>query len=175
MNITKKQLFVITIILAVLLVVAVCVSIWALFFRDGGTPIPPDYPPMETEKNQKPLEDDISDKLDSSTGGGAVNVTYNVNATAYLSEGRISLLYANPRASNQNVALTVMVGGVVVARSQLITPGHAVEELELDEAAAGILSAGRYDAELLISAYAPSSGEKAMVDMRGRVNLTVVE
>lgn len=175
MNITKQQLLVITLILAALLVVAIGVSIWALFFRGGGTPITPDYPPQETEKNQKPLEGDDGDKLDSSLGGGAVNVTYSVSATADLSEGRISLLYANPQASNQNVALILRLDGLEIAASQLITPGHGVDTLELEEEARALLAVGGYDVDLIIRAYDPVTGEKAMVDMMGQIKLIVRE
>lgn len=175
MNITKQQLLVITLILAALLVVAIGVSIWALFFRGGGPPITPDYPPQETEKNQKPLEGDDGDKLDSPEGGGAINVTYSAQVTVDLAEGKVFLLYANPKVSTQNVALLLMIDGRVIAKSELITPGHGVDTLILEEYAKEWLMAGGYDGELVIRAYHPKTGEKAMVDTRGHVTVTVAE
>ena len=148
-------------VLCIGIVLCMGVTMWALFFRDGGKPIAPDYPPQGTEANQKPLEGDESEKMESPQGGGSINVTYNVNATVDLSEGTVSLLYANPQASNQDVAILIMIDDL--------------DTLTLDEYAAGKLSVGGYDAELVIRAYDPESGEKAMVDTKGQLSLTVVE
>ena len=157
------------------IVICLAVTVWALFFRDTGKPISPDYPPQGTEANQKPLEGDESEKMESPQGGGSINVTYNVNATVDLSEGTVSLLYANPQASNQDVAILIMIDDLVVAKSDLISPGNGVDTLTLDEYAKDKLSVGGYDAELVIRAYDPVSGEKAMVDTKGQLSLTVVE
>lgn len=162
-------------VLCIGIVLCMGVTIWALFFRDGGKPISPDYPPQGTEANQKPLEGDESEKMESPQGGGSINVTYNVNATVDLSEGTVSLLYANPQASNQDVAILIMIDDLVVAKSDLISPGNGVDTLTLDEYAKDKLSVGGYDAELVIRAYNPVSGEKAMVDTKGQLSLTVVE
>ena len=68
-------------------------------------------------------EADIRDgeKMESPEGGGAINVTYNTEVRIDLSENQVTLLYANPQASNQNVAILVMVGDLVVAKTDLIT------------------------------------------------------
>ena len=66
MNISKKQLIIIASVLALVLILAIGITVWALFFRDSGTPpITPDYPPQGTEQNQKPLEGDESEKIES--------------------------------------------------------------------------------------------------------------
>ena len=157
--------------------IALCmaVTVWALFFREVDKPIAPDYPPQGTEANQKPLEGDESEKLESPQGGGSITVTYNVNATVDLSEGTVSLLYANPQASNQDVAILIMIDDLVIAKSDLIHPGNGVETLALDDYAKDKIAVGGYDAELVIRAYDPQTGEKAMVDTRGQLSLTVVE
>lgn len=157
------------------IILCLLVTVWALFLRDGGTPIAPDYPPQGTEANQKPLEGDESEKMESPQGGGSINVTYNVNATVDLSEGTVALLYANPQASNQDVAILIMIDDLVIAKSDLISPGNGVDTLPLDDYAKGRIAVGGYDAELVIRAYDPVSGEKAMVDTKGQLSLTVVE
>ena len=162
-------------VLCILIVLCMAVTVWALFFRDGGSPITPDYPPQGTEENQKPLEGDESEKMESPQGGSSINVTYSVNATVDLSEGTVSLLYANPQASNQDVAILIMIDDLVVAKSDLINPGNGVDTLILEEYAKGKLQAGGYDAELVIRAYDPETGEKAMVDTKGQLTLTVVD
>lgn len=162
-------------VLCIAIVLCLAVTIWALFFRDSGKPISPDYPPQGTEANQKPLEGDESEKMESPQGGGSINVTYNVNATVDLSEGTVSLLYANPQASNQDVAILIMIDDLVVAKSDLISPGNGVDTLTLEEYAKERLTVGGYDGTLVIRAYDPETGEKAMVDTKGEITITVVE
>lgn len=168
----KKQKTLIA-ILSILIVLCLAVTIWALFFR-GSDPITPDYPPQGTEENQKPIEGDDGEKIDSPEGGGAINVTYGTNAIVSLSEKKVTLYYANPNASNQNVAILIMIGDMVVAKSDLITPGNEVTELTLEDYAVSKLQAGGYNAELLVRAY-NDDGEKAMVDTKGELLLTVTK
>lgn len=113
--------------------------------------------------------------MESPEGGGAINVTYNTEVRIDLSENQVTLLYANPQASNQNVAILVMVGDLVVAKTDLITPGHGVDSLVLEGAAKERLMAGGYDGELVIRAYDPETGEKAMIDAKAKVRITVAE
>ena len=176
MFLSRKQLTILIAVLLLLISAAVATTIWAVFFRGQGTPpISPDYPPQSTEQSQKPLEGDDGEKMESPEGGGAINVTYNTEVTIDLSENKVTLLYANPQASNQNVAILVMVGDLVVAKTDLITPGHGVDTLALEGAAKERLMAGGYDGELVIRAYDPETGEKAMIDAKCKVRITVVE
>lgn len=176
MTITKTQLAIIITVLALVLIASVATTVWVVFFRDdGGTPITPDYPPQGTEQNQKPLEGDDSNKIESPEGGGAINVTYQTSVKVDLSENKVTLLYANPQASNQNVAILIMIGDLVVAKSDLITPGHGVDTLTLEKQAKERLMVGGYDGELVVRAYDPETNEKAMVDAKGKVKITIVE
>lgn len=161
-------------ILSGLIVICIGVTLWALLRGGADAPISPDYPPQGTERNQQPLEDD-STPLESPEGGGAINVTFGTEATAALSAQTVSLYYANPGVSNQNVAFLIRIDELVVAKSDLITPGHAVTELQLEAAACSKLQVGSYAAELVIRAYDPVTGEKAMIDTRGAITLRVVE
>ena len=162
-------------VLCIGIVLCMAVTIWALFFREGSKPITPDYPPQGTEQNQKPLEGDEGDKLESPSGGGAINVTYGTSVTVDLSDNKVTLLYANPQASNQNVAILIMIDDLVVAKSEQITPGYGVDTLTLEEYAKERLAVGGYNGELVIRAYNPETGEKAMVDTKGKITITVVE
>ena len=176
MTLTKNQLIILIVVLAVLFTGTAATTIWAVFFRNhGSVPITPDYPPQGTEQNQKPLEGDDSEKIESSEGGGAINVTYNTEVRVVLSKNKVTLLYANPQASNQNVAIYIMIGDLIIAKSDLITPGHGVDTLVLDEYAKQRLMVGGYDGELVVRAYDPETGEKAMIDAKGKVKITVVE
>ena len=170
----EKNLKWLIIILSVGIVICTGVTIWAVFFR-GGDDISPDYPPQGIESNQTPIDGDDSGKLDSPEGGGAINVTYGTAAKVDLSEKTVTVYYANPNASNQNVSILIMVNDLVVAKSDLITPGNQVSKLELQKEAASRLQVGGYNAELVVRAYDPESGEKAMVDTKGELTLTVTE
>ena len=173
-NEKEKNLKWLFITLAIGIVICLGVTIWALFFR-GGDDISPDYPPQGIESNQTPIDGDDSGKLESPEGGGAINVTYGTAATVDLSEKTVTIYYANPNASNQNVSILIMVNDLVVAKSDLITPGNQVSKLELQKEAASRLQVGGYNAELVVRAYDPESGEKAMVDTKGELTLTVTE
>ena len=170
----EKNLKWLIIILSVGIVICTGVTIWAVFFR-GGDDISPDYPPQGIESNQTPIDGDDSGKLESPEGGGAINVTYGTAAKVDLSEKTVTVYYANPNASNQNVSILIMVNDLVVAKSDLITPGNQVSKLELQKEAASRLQVGGYNAELVVRAYDPESGEKAMVDTKGELTLTVTE
>lgn len=137
--------------------------------------ISPDYPPQGTEEQQEPIDNDNSTKMESEEGGGAINVTYSMDATADLSNEIVSLYYANPNASNQNVSILLMIDDLVVAKSDLITPGHQVNQLSLTSQAKNKLMEGGYDATLVVRSYDPENGEKAMINTEGKINLTVVE
>lgn len=166
----KKQKLII-ILLIIGIVICIGVTIWALFFRDGDTTT--DYPPKGIEAGQLPLEDDNSNKLDSPEGGGAINVTFGTTATVSLSDKTVTLYYANPNASNQDVSVLIMVEDLVVAQSDLINPGNYINELKLTDKAKSALQEGVYNAELVIRAHNPDSGEKAMVDTKGELTLNV--
>ena len=163
----------ICIIILLLLILACSASAGIILWKKYAAPISPDYPPQGTQANQIPVEGDESEKMDSPSGGGAINVTYGLSAQVSLIDGKVSLYYANPHSSNQNVAITIMVGDVVVAKSDMITPGNQVLELELEGYAKTKLAEGGYNAELVIRAYDPESGEKAMIDTKGEITLTV--
>ena len=176
MNISKKQLTIIVSVFAVISFLTIGIAVWALFFRDNGpTPINSDYTPQETEQNQKPIEGDAGEKIESSSGGGAIRVTYGTNVTVDLSESKVTLLYANPHASNQNVAILIMMDELVIAKSEQITPGHGVDTLHLERYAKERLTVGTYNGELLIKAFDSQTGAKAMVDTKGEITIIVVE
>lgn len=163
------------IILSVLIVASGGVTIWAVFIRDQSQPpITPDYPPQGIDSNQTPIEGDTGEKLESPSGGGAINVTYGTSVTVSLSSGAVNLYYANPNASTQNVRVLLMVGDLVVAHSELIEPGHQLTSMQMEQSATERLSVGGYEARLLIQSFDPASNEKAMIDTEGAVTLTVL-
>ncbi len=72
------------------------------------------------------------------------------------------------------MAIFILIDELVIAKSDLITPGHGVDTLDLEAYAKSRLQVGGYDGELIIRAYHPETGEKAMVDATGEVLITIV-
>ena len=171
----QKHKVLITAALSVILTVCVLITVWAIWLRNDDTStLIPDYPTQGIDENQKPIAGDNTQKIPS-TSGGAINVSYKKDAQISLSDGKISMYYANPNASNQNVVVMVMIDNVVLAKSGLITPGNMISELWLNDSVKDMLSVGGYDATLVICAYHPTTNEKAMLDTRADLKIEVRE
>ena len=155
------------------IVICLGVTIWALFFRQSGEVLIPDYAPRETEQNARPIEGDDGGKLDAPQGGGAISIEYENRVTIDLSDSKAYLSYANPGKSTQNIVLRIEIQDTAVVQSGTIRPGNQVSELELLDGAAKKLQEGVYDAVFRILSYDPVTGEKAMVDTLAEITVTV--
>jgi hypothetical protein len=145
---------------------------------DGGDKIVPDYPPQATDPNQSPMDNDPGGTLETEDGGAGVNLTYTATATVDLSEGIVTLYYANPSKSTQDMVVSLVLdsGDVVLCRSQRITAGNQIRELPLEESAREALDLGGYNARYVVGCYDPNTNEKAVVELvGGGVLVTVVE
>ena len=155
------------------IVICIGVTIWALFFRQSGEALVPDYAPQETEQNARPIEGDDGAKLDAPEGGGAISLEYDSHVTVDLSDGKAYLSYANPGKSTQDIVLRIEIQDTAVIQSGTIRPSNQVSELELLDGAADKLREGVYDAVFRILSYDPVTGEKAMVDTLAEITMTV--
>lgn len=169
----KKQTWLI-LLPSIGMAVCIAVTIWALFFRQPGIALAPDYAPQETERNAQPIPDDDSAQLDTLTGGGSITIEYDNHVTIDLSEGKAYLSYANPGKSTQDIVLRIQIQDTVVAQSGTIQPGSQVRVLALLEGAEKQLQTGVYtDAAFKILSYDPETGEKAMIDTVAEITVTV--
>lgn len=169
----KKQTWLI-LLPSIGMAVCIAVTIWALFFRQPGKALAPDYAPRDMEQNAQPIPDDEGQKPDAPDGGGAITIEYDNHVTIDLSEGRAYLSYANPGKSTQDIVLRIQIQDTIVAQSGTIKPGNQVSELELLKAAEKKLQPGVYsDAEFKILCYNPETGEKAMIDAAAEITVTV--
>lgn len=165
-------------LIAVLLLItisAVCVTVWALFFREPDVILAPDYAPQDTEEHAQKIPNDNSEKVESEEGGGSVSLTYSNKVTIDLSDAKASLMFANPGKSNQNMVVQIVIQNEVIVQSGTILPGHQVVELDLLDDAASKLSTGGYDGNFAIFYYHPDSGEKAIVNTEIPIQITVSE
>ena len=152
MNQNKKlnKSTIIIAILALITVIALGVTMWALFFRDSG------------EKMEKP------------EGGGAVSLTYSNEVTIDLSDKAAGLYFANPGKSNQDMVLQIVIQDTVILQSGTLSPGHQVKLLNLLEGAEEMLQPGGYEGKFIVLYYDQTSGEKSMVNTEIPITINVV-
>ncbi|MCD8116955.1 MAG: hypothetical protein LUE21_07560 [Oscillospiraceae bacterium] len=167
-----------TLVLVGITLIAVGVSAWAIFLRDGGSEsaaLTPDYAPQEAEENAESMGDEGDEKLEASEGGGSVSLTYSTDVTVTLSDETASLYFGNPARSTQNVVLQLVIQDEVVIQSGLIAPGSQVSTLALLDDAANMLASGGYDGQFVVLYYDPDTGERAVVTTEIPVTVTVTE
>lgn len=160
-------------ILIVITVIAICVTVWALFFRDNGPALAPDYAPQEEEQNAETIPGDNGEKLDNPEGGGSVSLTYSREVSINLNDETAMLLFANPGKSNQDMVLQIVVQDTVIVQSGTLKPGNQVTTLELLDGMAKKLSAGTYEGNFVVLYYHPETGEKAIVNTEIPITITV--
>jgi len=102
------------VILSITTIVAVTVSIWALFFRQPDDILPPDYAPIEIDPNQKPIAGDKGDKMEVEEGGGAVSLAYSNEVSINLSDRKAVLHFGNPGKSTQDMVVQIVIRDQVV-------------------------------------------------------------
>lgn len=161
------------IVLLLITVIAVCVTVWALFLRDSGPALAPDYAPQEQEQHAETIPGDTSEKLNSPEGGGSVSLTYSRDVTIDLESKSATLLFANPGKSNQDIVLQIVIQDTVVVQSGLLKPGNQVTTLELRNDAAKKLSGGIYEGNFNVLYYDPITGEKAILNTEIPITITV--
>lgn len=162
-------------VLLLITVTAIGVTVWALIFRTPDVQLAPDYAPVATEKNARPIPNDEGEQVAAQPGSGSVSLTYSNEVLIDLGSGSASLLFANPGRSNQDMVLQIVIQDTVIVQSGRITPGNQVTNLELGKDAVRMLSPGGYEGSFLVFYYDLESGEKAIVNTEVPVIVTVQE
>ena len=180
MNPSKKTTTIIIAILAVITVTALCVTMWALFFRepsaddDNKVILTPDYAPQKQEQNAETIPGDTGEKMENPQGGGAVSLTYSNDVKIDISDKAAAVYFANPGKSNQDIVLQVIIQDTVILQSGTLKPGHQVKLLNLLEGAEKMLQPGGYEGKFIVLYYDPISGEKSMVNTEIPITINVV-
>ncbi len=159
-------------VLVFITVFAVAIAVWALFFRNSGPVMVPDYAP-EMEENAEAIPGDMGESCQSSEGEGSVSITYSRDVTVNLEEETAGLYFANPSKSNHDMMLQIVIQNTVVAQSGKLEPGKQLTELNLIKGIANRLSAGVYEGKFAIFYYHPETGEKSIVNTEIPVTITV--
>lgn len=162
-------------VLLLITLIAIGVTIWALFFRNTAPVLAPDYAPVEEEANAEPIGDDDSEKMEAEEGGGAVSLTYSTEVTIDLSDKAASLVFANPSKSVQDMVVQIVIDDTVIVQSGTLKPGNQVTTLDLLDGAESQLQPGGYDGKFVVFYYDPDTGEKAVVNTEIPITITVQE
>ncbi len=173
-NGNDRRMLVILLILLLITLVAVAISVWAIWFRGKGPVLTPDYAPKDIEANAEPIGDESDKKLEQPEGGGAVSLTYSKEVSISISEKSATLLFANPTRSNQDMVICLVIDDVIILQSGRLTPGNKVTRLNLADGACDRLAEGGYDGKLIVYYYDRTTGERAMVNTEIAVCVTVV-
>lgn len=175
-NTNQKKTTIIIAILALITVIALGVTMWALFFRDSGGQqvLAPDYAPQQKEENAETIPDDTGDKMENPEGGGAVSLTYSNEVTIDISDKAAALYFANPGKSNQDMVIQIAIQDTIILQSGTLSPGNQVKLLNLLEGAEDMLQPGGYEGKFIVLYYDPISGEKSMVNTEIPITINVV-
>ena len=173
-NKQNKRMLLLILLLLLITLIAVGVTVWALFFRDSGPTLAPDYAPQEMEQRAETIPNDSGEKMDKPEGGGSVSLTYSNKVTIDLSDKLAALYFANPGKSNQDMVLQIAIQDTVILQSGTLKPGNQVKLLDLLEGAEEMLSPGGYEGKFIVLYYDPDSGEKAMVNTEIPITVNVV-
>ena len=170
----KNKTTLLILLLLLITLIAISVTVWALFFRDSGPALAPDYAPQEMEQNAESIPDDSDEKMAKPEGGGSVSLTYSNKVTIDLSDKAAALYFANPGKSNQDMVIQITIQDTVIVQSGTLVPGQQVKLLDLLEGAENQLSAGGYEGKFVVLYYDQTSGEKAMVNTEIPITINVV-
>ena len=120
----------------VVALLAICVAVWALFFRAPETQADPEISPVADE-HLTPTDDGDDEKMPQAEGGGAVNITYSNEVTISLADATAAVQITNPTRSNQSMLIQLMIQlmiqDVKVGQSGTIPPGNQLTVIPLDE------------------------------------------
>ena len=120
------------ILATVVALLAICVAVWALFFRAPETPSDPQISPVADE-HLTPTDDGDDEKMPQAEGGGAVNITYSNEVTISLADATAAVQITNPTRSNQSMLIQLMIQDVKVGQSGTIPPGNQLAVIPLNE------------------------------------------
>ena len=116
----------------VVALLAICIAVWALFFRAPETPADPEISPVADE-HLTPTDDGDDEKMPQAEGGGAVNITYSNEVTISLADATAAVQITNPTRSNQSMLIQLMIQDVKVGQSGTIPPGNQLAVIPLNE------------------------------------------
>ena len=158
------------ILATVVALLAICVAVWALFFRAPETPTDPEVSPVADE-HLTPTDDGDDEKMPQAEGGGAVNITYSNEVTISLADAAATVQITNPTRSNQSMLIQLMIQDVKVGQSGTIPPGNQLTVIPLDENIT--LEPGKYEGMFHLLFFDVETNQKASLETNIPVKISV--
>ena len=129
--------------------------------------VTPDYPLPNEDEQSTVIEDDNTKQSDSKNNGRSVRIKLSNIAKIDLNTGNIEMIYQNPKQSNQDSVITLVLISenkeYIIARSGLIKSGKQITNLKIINNVVS-LSEGVYKGKYIIDHYNPTTGEKALTN-----------
>lgn len=157
------------ILATIVALLAICVAVWALFFRAPETPADPEISPVADE-HLTPTDDGDDEKMPQAEGGGAVNITYSNEVTISLANATVAVQITNPTRSNQSMLIQLMIQDVKVGQSGTIPPGNQLTVIPLNETVK--LKPGNYDGMFHLLFFDTETNEQASLETNIPIHIT---
>lgn len=167
--------YLLPLLLLLIALAALGIAAWALLKPEDTAVIAPDFNLLQMEQNAESMPDDGTQRAPSAEGGGSVVLNFSYDVQVDLSEKKTELYFGLPQQSNKDAVLQVVVDDVLLCQSGRLPPGYQVRELPLQPAAAQRMEPGIYAGEIRVLYYNEQTGERAILDTKIEVNITVNE
>lgn len=118
------------------------------------------YPISKVERVEPKEELESEEEEYMPQAGGSVSMIYTLTATVSRNTGMINLYFKNPGDSTHNVLIQLNVNGIVIAESDLLSPGTGIFELICNNR----LSNGEYYGTYNVLFFDSLTGEKALIE-----------
>jgi len=168
----EKKFNFVYLILTLLIIVCLCVIGYLLIERKDT--LTPDYAPGTIDTNAI-VEKDNEEKMEVSSGGGAMSISYSNVVEVNKANKEIKLYYKNPSKSRASVVLELVIINndkeYVIGKTDLLPPGYALYNMKLDTKSN--LEVGGYKGLFKITIYDEKTGEKQIVNSKIDVSIEV--
>lgn len=154
--------------------IIVCVVVIIMLLNKKEKTLTPDFAPgtIDTDAIK---EDDSGKKMDVSTGGGAVSLSYSNVVMIDSTNKEVKMYFKNPSKSRESMVLEIVIEQndeeYVLAKSDLLPPGYALYKMNLDTDIK--LPLGGYNGIFRITYYDEESGTRQIVNTKINVSIEI--
>lgn len=156
------------------LLIILCIVLIVFLIIQNNKTLTPDYAPGTIDENAI-KEQDSGKKMDVSSGGGAVSISYSNVASVDTKNKTVKMYFKNPSISRESIVLEIVVTQkdkeYVIAKSDLLPPGYALYKMNLDSKVK--LPKGGYKGKFRTTYYNEETGEKEIVNTEIELSIEV--
>ena len=160
--------------LVLITVISLGVTVYTLLSNKDKKVLAPDYAKPEVEENAEPFGNQETKMTEQpEKGSGNVDIVYKKDVSIELSKNIVSLLIGNPKTSNHDMLVQILIDDLLISESGILKVGSQVKELNLQENIGEQLTSGQYEGIVRVYFYDCISAEKSLVDVKIPVSITV--